>query len=71
MHLACEAFANSRIVRRDDEQCTGHTGRFEQQLDRSLGICIVQAGRGFVRQQQARLIDDRTGNRHALLFANT
>ena len=61
----------TRVVRRDDKQCTCHTGGFEQQLDCSLGTCIVQAGRGFVRQQQTRLIDDRTGNRHALLFANT
>ena len=44
--------------------------RFLQQLKRALGVCGVEIAGRFVRQNDARIVCERTCDRDALLFAS-
>ena len=44
--------------------------RFLQQLKRALGVCGVKIAGRFVRQNDARIVCERTCDRDALLFAS-
>ena len=39
------------------------------QVEDAAGCCLIQIAGWFIRQQQAGIVDQRAGQRHALLFA--
>lgn len=54
----------------DDDQGGAAVGtQSQQQLDDALAIGGIEAGSGFIGQQQGRFVDERASNRHALLLA--
>src|ERR1700681_662678 len=68
-HAAAHPVDDERVVRRDDDR-----GAFEidavQEVDDFVGVDRVEVSGRFVAQQNLGIIDERAGDRRALLFAS-
>ena len=65
IHLACKF----RVVGRNQRRQTGFTHQCHQHAKHRFGGLRIKVAGGFIGKQHIRHIGQRTGNRHALLFA--
>ena len=60
---------DARVVGDDQDGTTLRLGHFPHQLDALVAVLLVEGGRGFVGQHQARTMRERAGDSNALLLA--
>ncbi len=52
-----------------DDHGTSRSAQVTEDVDDNNGVGLVESTGRFVRENQARLLDDETGERYALLFS--
>src|SRR4249920_1332946 len=60
-----ETVDDVEVVRRQDQQATGELA-LSQTLDQPLGRCLIEAGKGLVEQNEARVVQQRAFERDPL-----
>ena len=60
---------NPVVVGDDDDGAVGGTRDVAEQIEDDLAVVGVERGGGFVADDERRFVDQRAGDRDALLFA--